>query len=258
MNAPENLNALHTKCDTCPIHHRAICKSAEGSGIERLQKLGRTRTIPAGQTILVEDSDIQFVGNVVSGVIKISKTLEDGRQQVVGLLFPSDFFGRPFANTASFSLESASEVELCVFERHSFEKLLHDYPEIEHELLVKVLNELDATREWMVLLGCQSAKERVASFLLMLLRRSTNTGCEHRDLRPSPIIRFPINRKDIAMFLGTTLETISRQIQALSRAEIIRIIDGNTFEILSPHRLAQTAGHEEWLDDFPTSKSLAG
>lgn len=240
-----------TRCDTCAIHNKAVCRSVDTPGVVELNRISRIKKVSAGETILSEKSPADLVGNVISGVVKLAKTLEDGRQQVVGLLFPSDFFGHPFAEETSCSFEAASDVELCIFERHAFEALLNRHPEIEHEILLKVLTELDAAREWMVLLGCQNAKERLASFFLMLLRRSPSIGCAALGLSPATIVKFPIGRKDIAMFLGTTLETISRQIQAMSKSGILKIIDGNTFEILSPRRLAETACHKEWLADYP-------
>lgn len=246
-----NQNSLQSKCDTCPIHNRTMCAFAGEDAARELAMISRTRRISAGQTIVTEQDSLDFVGNVVSGVVKLSKTLEDGRQQIVGLLFPSDFMGHIFSDHSRFAYEAASDVEICVFDRKAFETLVQNNPEIQHELLLKVLTELDATREWMVLLGCQNARERIASFLLMLLRRSLQTGCPKEDLPPNPTIRFPINRKNIALFLGTTIETISRQIQSMSKAHILKIIDGNTFEITSPGRLAKMANHEEWLEDYP-------
>lgn len=250
MNVLLSRNLLTQKCDTCPIQNRAICKAASHPAAQELEKISRNRLVSAGQTILAQESEIGFVGNVVSGVVKLSKTLEDGRQQVVGLLFPSDFLGRPFAATSPFSIEAATDVELCIFDRIAFETLLARYPEVEHELLQQVLTDLDAAREWMVLLGCQNSKEKLASFLLMLLRRSGHAGCANHKFGTAPVVTFPINRIDIAMFLGTTLETISRQLTALSKAGIVGIVDGHNFEILRPRSLALTAGHEEWLIDW--------
>jgi CRP/FNR family transcriptional regulator len=244
---PEYL--LHNKCSNCSVHNRRICSTAGSAAAEELNRLGRIRHIPAGQTITTENAYADFYGNVVSGVVKITKTLKDGRQQIVGLLFPSDFFGRPFQDVSRFSFEAATDLEICVFERHAFEALLKRHPEVEHELLKVFLNELDATREWSVLLGCQKTRERIAGFLLMLLRRNGFRGCSKDGQDANGIINLPISRKDIAMYLGMTLETISRQLQAMSRAGILKRIDSNQFEILLPRRLAEIATHEEWLID---------
>jgi CRP/FNR family transcriptional regulator len=250
MNQSPPHASFRTRCDQCAIHNRAICSRASSAAAQELQSLSRIRRFSAGQVIIGERTQSGFLGNVVSGMVKLCKTLEDGRQQVVGLLFPSDFFGRPFEEQSPFSFEAATDVEICVFERQAFETLLERFPEVEHELLVQVLTELDAAREWMVLLGCQSAREKVASFLLMLLRRSTLIGCEKAGKPDAPIVTFPVSRRDVALYLGTTPETVSRQVQWMSRNNIIKIIDGQTFEITNPQKLALTAAREEWLDQL--------
>lgn len=242
--------SFRTRCDQCSIHNRAICSRASSTAAQELQNLSRIRRFSAGQVIIPEYTESLFMGNVVTGMVKLCKTLEDGRQQVVGLLFPSDFFGRPFEEQSPFSFEAATDVEICVFERQAFEALLARYPEVEHELLVQVLTELDAAREWMVLLGCQTAREKVASFLLMLLRRSGLMGCDKADTPEARIVTLPVSRKDVALYLGTTPETVSRQIQWMSRNDIVRIIDSQTFAVLSPQRLAHAASREEWLDEL--------
>lgn len=250
MNQSPPQASFRTRCDQCAIHNRAICSRASSEAAQELQSLSRIRRFSAGQVIIGERTQSGFLGNVVSGMVKLCKTLEDGRQQVVGLLFPSDFFGRPYEDQSPFSFEAATDVEICVFERQAFEALLERYPEVEHELLVQVLTDLDAAREWMVLLGCQTAREKVASFLLMLHRRSALMGCEKAGKPETSIVTFPVSRKDVALYLGTTPETVSRQVQWLSRQGIVQIIDGQTFAVLNRERLAQTAAREEWLDQL--------
>lgn len=252
MNVVRLEHFIQTKCDTCAVHNRSICGAASGQALLELEKLSRTRCVTAGQTIVNEKSEVEFVGNVVTGVMKLSKTLEDGRQQVVGLLFPTDFFGPIHEDVSQFSLEAASNVELCVFERHAFEALISRHPELEHEILMRVLTDLDATREWLVLLGSQSSREKIAGFLLMLLRRASHRGCARSGHDLNQVVAFPISRNDIAMYLATTLETISRQLNWLARTDVIRIIDNKHFEIIRPRQLAEIASKEEWLKDFPT------
>ena len=248
---------FHTRCEDCLIHSRLICQTTPEKTIEELAKISRIRKVKAGQTIIPESDSFDSVGNVVSGVVKLTTTLEDGRQQNVGLLFPSDFFGHPFSEESRFAYEAASDVEVCVFELHAFESMLKRHPEIEHQLLLKVLNQLDATREWLVLLGSQNAKERIASFLVLLLRRTSYVGCGKHGSNENPIIRLPIKRADIALALATTVETISRQLHNLEKQGVLRIIESNTFEILEPDRLCHLAGHDEWLKDWriPALKS---
>jgi len=79
------------KCGECPIRHRAVCSRCEGDELTRLETIKTYRSFAAGDPILWRGDKLTFVASVVSGVATLSKGLEDGRTQMVGLLLPSDF-----------------------------------------------------------------------------------------------------------------------------------------------------------------------
>jgi len=229
-------------CGKCRVHNRTICTSADEKSLHQLNRISHIRKCHAGETILAEGDEAKLVGNVVSGVLKVSKILSDGREQIVGLLFPTDFFGRAYVDTAQFSIEAATDAKICTIERHAFESLIEQCQLLEHQLLIATLSELDAAREWMVLLGCQNTLEKVASFFLMLTRRADKHCRADIPYKDGVVVVFPINRSDIVAYLGTTVETLSRQIQYLSRHGVIRVLDSKHFEILNEDKLAELAG----------------
>jgi CRP/FNR family transcriptional regulator len=234
-------------CDQCLVRHRALCSAAGTDAVAELNRIAHIRSFPAGSTIISAGDRVPFVGNVLSGVVKLTRVMADGRLQIVGLLFASDFVGRAFGEHWSFSAEAATDVELCTFERKAFERLIADFPELEHQLLVATLDELDAARDWMLLLGCKSAEEKIASFLMFIARRAaigSNCNEPHSD-----IVEFelPVNRSDMAAYLGTTVETVSRQITRLKTANVIRLTDMHHFVVPDMERLAEIAA----IDDLP-------
>ncbi|GLS34485.1 Crp/Fnr family transcriptional regulator [Mesorhizobium tianshanense] len=203
------------------------------------------RTFEAGNTILAEAEDSVFLGIVMSGILRVQRTMADGRQQIVGLLLPADFFGRVFERTSGVAVEAATDVTLCCFERHAFERLLSRSPELEHQMFLAVLRELDAARDWMLLLGSQTIPERVASFFLILHRRTTVIEPDMPSRKRRLSVHVPISRHDMAAYLGTTVETISRVIQDMSRRGIIEIHSPQHFGILDEKRLVRCSGREE-------------
>jgi CRP/FNR family transcriptional regulator len=231
-------------CETCAIRHRGLCSAASREALVELNRIANRHEYVAGQTIISEDVPVDFVANVVSGIVKLTKTMPDGRQQIVGLLFSSDFVGRAFAKSWEFSAEAASDVELCCLNRKSFEAIIDRHADLKQQLLVSTLDELDAAREWMLLLGCKSAEEKIASFLMLLVRRSINMGCGHQTQPGNPIFELPINRADIADYLGMTVETVSRQISRLKADGIIKLIDIHHYTVPNLNRLAGLAGQE--------------
>lgn len=181
--------------------------------------------------------------NIVSGVVKLTKTLDDGRQHIIGLLFASDFLGRAFRRDNPYFAEAATDVELCVFPAAGFEKLLPDHPGLEHRLFQFTLTELDACQEWMLLLARKRAEERVASFLLMIAKRVPGVQCPQVENRAGSHFQLPLSRAEISDCLGLTIETVSRQMTRLKTKGVIELV--NYREIVIPDvRALQEAAYD--------------
>lgn len=229
------------RCNTCPIRRKAICDALSEEEIKALNRISRRRVVHAGQTILGEGEPSTMFANIVSGVVKLTKTLDDGRQHIIGLLFASDFLGRAFRKDNPYYAEAATDVELCVFPASGFERLLPEHPGLEHRLFEFTLSELDACQEWMLLLARKKAEERVASFLLMIAKGVP--GKENWDGRPGIHFQLPLSRSEISDCLGLTIETVSRQMTRLKTRGVIELI--NYREVLIPDVAAlQAAAYE--------------
>lgn len=241
MDVLPSVRAL-TPCDRCAVRNTSLCNRVSVGLQKELARLSHHRTYRLGETVLAEMEATSFVGIVVSGVLRMQKSLEDGRQQLVGLLFRSDFFGRVFGGLSDYAIEAASDVTLCCYERRAFERLTERFPELEHQLMLNTLDELDAARNWMLLLGCQTTPERVASFFLVLCRRS---GADECTPGANLSIHVPISRRDMASYLGTTGETISRVIHEMSRRGIIKIRNARHFDVLNKRQLVRMSARDD-------------
>ena len=228
------------KCDACIVRHKAICAALSEEELTDFNKIARQRLIPAGQVVSMED-DFVFA-NIMDGVIKLTKTLADGRQQIVGLQFPPDFLGRIYAKETPYYATAATNVELCAFPKVGFETMLKRYPGLEHRLFADTLDELDSAREWMVLLGRKNAQEKVASLLAMIAQRAPNVGCHHMPDFHFARFTLPLTRADLADYLGLTLETVSRQITKLKTAGVIELMDNREIIVPDIDTLQDAAG----------------
>lgn len=242
-NSPNS--STNERCDACSVRQRAVCGALTREELTYLNKMARHRSIPAGQVILSDEEPADFVGIITSGAIKLTKTLSDGRQQIVGLQFASDFLGRTYNDHNHFFAEAATDVEICSFMRDDFEQMLKKFPELENRLFQNTLDELDAARDWMLLLGRKTAEEKVASFLYMLAQKSTLSGCVHSSATSFATFTLPITRTDMADYLGLTIETVSRQITRLKTSKTISITGNREFLVPDMNKLAQVAGHDD-------------
>ena len=235
---------MHVRhCDSCAVRQKSLCGALTGDEIGRLNAMAVHKRVPAGKVILSDQEAQTSFANVISGVVKLSKTLADGRQQIVGLQFPSDFLGRPFGARIAYDAQAATNVHLCTFSRTQFERLIKEHPGLEHRLFAHTLDELDAAREWMLLLGRKSAREKVASLLLMIARRSLSVDCLPRKDTDAIGFELPLSRAEIADYLGLTIETVSRQLTALKTSRVIVLRSQREIQVPDLARLEQAAEH---------------
>ena len=232
------------KCTICTVHSRAICHAASRDDLTELGTHSFQKSYRRNETIIAQGEYGRFVGNVVSGVLRLVKAMPDGRSQVVGLLYPGDFFGRVYGLHHGFAIEAASDASLCCIDRVRFEIILERSPDLERALLVSALHDLTATRETLAVLGCRDTMGRLAAFLLRTLRRVQGGAGEPGD-GSAPVVTIPISRRDLADYLGTTIETISRHLQALSRDGVVRIVNPRRFVILDMEWLMELAGETD-------------
>lgn len=249
LGAVSNLGEPLERCTSCPIRNQAVCSYSSPAELTKLDRAKYYRTYEPGQTIVAEGERTQALGSVVSGVVALHKTLEDGRRQMVGLVFPSDFIGRPLRPIAHYDAVAVTEVQMCLFHRSQFEKILVESRTLERRLLEITLDELDAAREWMLLLGRKTARERLASFLMILADRQSKLL--KRSAENGLAVPIPLTREAIAEFLGLTIETVSRQFTGLRKDGIIELPDRRSFLLRDIRALRRMAGDED--PDTPNS-----
>ena len=225
MSVHRDIRSPTQDCGGCPIRHRAVCARCEQDELVQLEQIKYYRSYQAGQTVIWSGDKMDFVASVVTGIATLTQTMEDGRRQMVGLLLPSDFVGRPGRSAAAYDVTATTDLVMCCFRKKPFEELMSSTPHIAQRLLEMTLDELDAAREWMLLLGRKTAREKIASLLAIIARRDASLK-EPRATAASITFDLPLTREEMADYLGLTLETVSRQMSALKRDGIITL-DGN-------------------------------
>ncbi|MEM9968099.1 MAG: helix-turn-helix domain-containing protein [Pseudomonadota bacterium] len=218
-----------TACADCNIRYRAVCATCDGDELSRLEEIKYYRSFDAGQHIMYEGDDMHFVASVVTGAATLSRTMPDGRMQMVGLLLPSDFIGRPGRATVAFDAVAIGKVTLCCFRRKPFEALVENTPHIGQRLLAMTLDELDVAREWMLLLGRKTAREKISCLLALIARRTASLHLT--PLADGLSFDMPMSREAMGDYLGLTIETVSRQITALRKDGVIELRGKRTMKI---------------------------
>ncbi len=203
--------------------------------MRRLTSIMQAVAIPPHRLIFVETDPARNVFNLTEGVVKIYKMMVDGRRQITGFLFPGDFLGLVHNESYAYTAETVTETKLCQFPRGQLEALLDELPSLEQRLLGMASHELAAAQDQMILLGRKSARERVASFLLMLSK-----AAERQGQQSNPIL-IPMPRTDIADYLGLTTETVSRTLTQFNGEHLIHLMNDKHVQLVDPTALFKVA-----------------
>jgi CRP/FNR family transcriptional regulator len=132
--------------------------------------------------------------------------------------------------------EAMSPATLCRFQKAQFERHLEVHPALLGALYRRAVSNAAALEAQIILLGRKTALERLASFLLDIHRRIAH-GPEGAAMK----MVLPMNRTDIADYLGITKETVCRRLTQLKGAHIIKLHSANNVEILDLKRLDDMA-----------------
>ena len=229
---------LPAVCRSCEARHGGVCSVLEPAQLAELTRHSTRRRIEAGSAFIGQGESVSSYSNILKGVVKLSKVMADGRQQIVGLQFAPHFMGRPFTGESRMAAEAATDTEICVFPRRTLERLVAATPQLEHQLHSQALKELDEARDWMLTLGRKTAREKVASFLSLIASHSEPEAGD------SSVFDLPLSRADIADFLGLTIETVSRQMTRLKADGVVEIANYRHVTVPDLERLAAAAGND--------------
>ena len=227
-------------CQACAVRNRAICGDLDSNELDLLNSIGRRRRLEQGEQLLWEGDEAVLVANVIDGVLKLSTQLADGKEQILGLVYPSDFLGRPFGDTTPYGVEALTDANVCVFRRADFDRFARDHPRLEHKLLERTLSELDRTRRWMLLLSRMNAEQKMATFLLEISERLAPHGCLNA-VNAASVFALPLSRQQIGDVLGLTIETVSRQFTKLKSEGLIGLPSRREVTILERSALENRA-----------------
>jgi len=177
-----------------------------------LEMMGAAMSYARNAEIYGENEPADYLYKVVSGTVRTSKILNDGRRQIGEFYLPGDIFGLEVGSEHAFSAEAITDVKVIVIKRRAVEALAARDNEIARQLWATTGRELQRVQDHILLL-IKTAQERVAGFLLEMADR----------IKTSNEVELPMSRQDIADYLGLTIETVSRTLTSLENAAAIAL-----------------------------------
>lgn len=211
------------------LAYEADANAAPLAIAEVMQRLGLKMTFAKDEEIFGQDEEADLVHMVVSGAVRTTRLLSDGRRQVGSFYYPGDLIGLETGPVHRFSAEALCDSTVLVVRRSALKAFAGD-GQVDRAIWAATRRELERAQEHLMLLGRKSACEKVASFLMSLAERERAEG-----------VVLPMGRQDMADYLGLTIETVSRMLTQLQSAAVIEFESCRRFRVRRWQALEQMA-----------------
>ena len=223
-------------CDSCPGRSIGICRPLDDQRLGQLLALGGRRRWAKRELMYRADEPVRSVFKITKGIVAESRTLDDGRRQIIGIRTVGDLCGYPeHRGRYLFSAEALTEVEACGFDNEKFTAFIGRNIDLACALAEDVSDRLKRATENLTVIGQLKSTERVAHFLVEIHELYTSRHvCTHP-------LALHLTRQEIADYLGLTLETVSRSFSRLRDMRLIALVGGDAVAILDEDKLSNIA-----------------
>lgn len=200
---------------TIPLFSRV-----DRASLERLRGISRKRRYGRGSPIFFEGDPGDCLVIIASGVVKIHKAAEDGRQKILAILEAGDFFGEMGVLDGaprSAAAEALSDCEVLILDRNRFLDLLKTTPGLATDVALALAERLRRTNEDLERLAFRDARGRVVEALLQLSRahgEKTSLGVR---------LTVRLTHQELASYAGVTRETVTRVLAELQDSRLVSV-----------------------------------
>lgn len=190
-----------------------------------VDRMGVRMVFARNEEIFAQEEEADLIYRVVSGSVRTTRLMADGRRQIGEFHYAGEFFGIEAGEEHRFSAEALTDCVITVLKLSAFKTLMRDEPRLERLYWAATAKALDRAHDHLLLLGRKTACEKVASFLM-----------DMADRQKAERVTLPMSRQDMADYLGLTIETVSRMLTQLQGTGAVRFTDTRSFCV--PNRQA--------------------
>lgn len=204
-------------CEYCSCKAGNVFKELKQYELHQIDAAKTCFHYKKGDTIFREGNRANGLFCISSGKVKIFKTGDEGKDQIVRLAKTGDIIGyrallsmEPYYATAA----ALEDTAVCMIPARDFNKFIQENPAFTGGLVLKLTQDLKTAEERMLRMAQKSVRERLAATLLMLMETYGTTG-------PEKILNIDLSREDMASLVGTATETVIRLISDFKTERLI-------------------------------------
>ena len=211
-------NSVH--CSQCMSNHLCMPAGLNAQETDKLTELVKERIrISKNQALFTAGSPFSAIYSVRSGSMKTQLESEDGHIQITGFSLPGELVGLDGIATQQHSSSAVAleDSEVCVIRLDDLDRLSKSIPALQAQLRHLMGNELNSSHRMALTLGSLKSEQRVAAFILNMVDRLGQLGYSSTEF----VLR--MTREEIGIYLGLTLETVSRLLSRFAREGLIEV-----------------------------------
>ena len=205
------------RCSNCPVLKTSLFSSLSSEQVSRLGCLYRPARYRKSQILFFEGGSAQHLFALHTGLVKLVKPLDNGKERITGVLFPGELFGLETLSQPYYPLTAVTlrDSEICAAAREEVIIFLQSNPEIALGMVRFLVAEVGRVRTQVTDMSFKDARMKVATFLLSLVASD-----------PTPhngrvTLTLPLSRQEISEVLELSPETVSRTLTAFRREALI-------------------------------------
>jgi CRP-like cAMP-binding protein len=234
----------HTKCVDCAIRKMALFKRVPHARLDWTQDYRTGQYYLKSKQHLYHEGDAHdCVYTLFEGFVKLYKTVEKGKIQVMRFASPGDLLGFQGDLTGSMhhGAQALTDCILCAFPKEQVNKMMCEHMEIATEMITKNARIMAVCQEHLLSTGARNARERIAFSLFELNYRmkSLKQFCPDRSV--SNLLYLPLTQEDLADAVGLTPIHVNRTLKIMSGEKLIRCGKGK-IAVLDEEALQKISG----------------
>jgi len=205
------------RCSDCPVLKTSLFSGLSGEQVSRLGCVFRPARYRKNQILFFEGGSALHLFALHAGLVKLVKSLENGKDRIIGVLFPGQLFGLEALSQPNYPLTAVTlrDSEICAAAREEIFTFLQSNPEIALGMVRFLVAEIGRVRGQVTDMSFKDAKMKVATFLVSLVASE-----------PSPsngrlTLALPLSRQEMGEILELSPETVSRTLTAFRREQLI-------------------------------------
>lgn len=204
-------------CENCPVLKTSLFGDLSAEQIQSLGCVFRPARYHRNQILFFEGGVAQHLFALHSGLVKMVKGLENGKERITGVLFPGELFGLESLTDVAYPITAVAlrDSEICAAPREDFARYMRTNPDIAVGMVRFMVGELERVRTQVTDMSFKDARMKLATFLLSLITADTPSS------NGTFSLTLPLSRQEISEILELSPETVSRTLGAFRREQLL-------------------------------------